>query len=516
MRQYETFELVIQGEKSGAADVSATFSCGDREWVVKGFGDGEGRYVVRFLPEVAGEYTWKISGIKDCETGEYEGRAICEPVSPSASDKQGHGIVRADGLHFRYADGTWFKPFGTTVYALIHQEDELVETTMETLRNAPFNKVRFCIFPKHYDYNHNDPKYYPFEKTDGKWDVNKPCYEYWHALERRIAELDAMGIQCDLILFHPYDRWGFSKLGVENNLIYLDYLIRRLAAYPNVWWSMSNEFDLFDNLTIADWNRMTEFVAKEDPYHHLLSNHNCFPYWDFTQECITHCCIQDINVNEVPELQRKYGKPVIFDECRYEGNILYSWGNLSAREMTHRFWTATVYGGYCTHGETYLSEDDILWWSRGGVLKGESPARIAFLRQIVEELPGPLELVTDGLGGLTTEMVEDMKANGLYEEWKDDFFAKNLVHVPTERVLPFILRHRACFGHCGRDAYLRYSERECTAIGVMDLPEDARYRVEVIDTWEMTRTVALENACGHVQVDLPGKEGIAMLAIKVQ
>lgn len=30
----------------------------------------------------------------------------------------------------------------------------------------------------------------------------------------------------------------------EDNLIYLDYLIRRLAAFPNVWWSLANEYDL--------------------------------------------------------------------------------------------------------------------------------------------------------------------------------------------------------------------------------------------------------------------------------
>ena len=29
-------------------------------------------------------------------------------------------------------------------------------------------KVRHCVFPKHYDYNHNEPPYYAFEKdADG-------------------------------------------------------------------------------------------------------------------------------------------------------------------------------------------------------------------------------------------------------------------------------------------------------------------------------------------------------------
>ena len=507
MKQYEVFEIRLKGDapkgSEAQVDVSATFACNGKTQQVKGFYDGAGNYVVRFLPEQCGKYTWQVSGAL-----QESGVEWCD-ASPNR-----HGIVKAEGLHFKHADGTWFTPYGTTVYALIHQEESLIQTTMNTLRNAPFNKIRFCVFPKHYDFNHNEPKYYPFRKTNGVWDVHKPCYEYWHNLETRITQLDDMGIQGDLILFHPYDRWGFAEMGVENNLIYLDYLLRRLAAYPNLWWSMANEYDLFAGLTTEDWDVMTRFVAEQDPYGHLLSNHNCFPYWDFSQDWITHCCIQDTNVNEVPELQRKYGKPVVFDECRYEGNIVHSWGNLSAREMTHRFWTAMVYGGYCTHGETFYSEDEILWWAKGGVLKGKSPERIAFLRTIMDELPGPLEAVTEGVGALTVDMIEEMKVKGVPEQWKDDFFARNLIHLPTERILPFLLRHRPCLGHCGKDAYIRYFEKECTSVGILDLPEDGVYRVDIIDTWEMTRKTVCSDASGQIRVDLPGKEGMALLALK--
>jgi acyl transferase domain-containing protein len=39
----------------------------------------------------------------------------------------------------------------------------------------------------------------------------------------------------------------------------------------------------------------------------------------------------------------------------------------------------TIAGTYVGHGETYKSDDQILWWSKGGVLKGQIPARLAFL-----------------------------------------------------------------------------------------------------------------------------------------
>ena len=86
-----------------------------------------------------------------------------------------HGMVKAVDSHFEYEDGTFFYPFGTTIYALAHQTPELMEQTFETLKNAPFNKVRMCVFPKHYQYNNNEPRFYPFEKReDGSWNPEKP------------------------------------------------------------------------------------------------------------------------------------------------------------------------------------------------------------------------------------------------------------------------------------------------------------------------------------------------------
>ena len=119
------------------------------------------------------------------------------------------------------------------------------------------------MFPKHYDYNHNEPPYYAFEKTEGKWDVHKPCMAFWDRLESRIRKLDEMGIQCDLILFHPYDNWGFSKLSREEALVYLDYVTRRLGAFPNVWWSLANEYDLMD-YEMEDWECFAQFLHDHD------------------------------------------------------------------------------------------------------------------------------------------------------------------------------------------------------------------------------------------------------------
>lgn len=375
MKQYETFELRFGGEVLPDAwaqiDLTATFSCAQESLTVKGFYDGEsdgqGVYIVRFLPQYAGVYRYQVRGAVTAK-----GEIVCEASSPEA-----HGIVRAVGTHFAFADGAPYIPFGTTVYALISQDDALVEQTLQSLAAAPFNKLRLCVFPKDYDYNHNEPPLYAFAcREDGSWDTSRPSIAFYQRLERILRRIAALGIQLDLILFHPYDRWGFAAMPQADNFRYLDYLLRRLSAMPEIWWSLANEYDLcMPKKTLADWEALEAFVASCDPYHHLLSCHNCFCFWDFKRKDVTHASIQTRVLTEIPRYLREYGKPVVIDECCYEGDLPHIWGSISGQEMVRRFWRCYVGGGACTHGETFLSPDDVLWWARGGGLSGDVARR---------------------------------------------------------------------------------------------------------------------------------------------
>lgn len=510
MVQNKLFELSFSGEvlkeNQAQPDIQATFTHGEKTTVVKGFYDGEGVYKVRFLPEEAGMYTWQVSGVVNAQ-----GQEECV-----ASDA--HGLVQTEGLHFVCKDGTRFTPFGTTVYALAHQPDELLEKTLETLKTAPFNKVRMCVFPKHFEYNNNEPPFYAFEKkADGSWDVHTPCLNFWHRFEKILTRLEELGIQVDLILFHPYDNWGFASLPQKDNLVYLDTVIRRLAAFPHIWWSLANEYDVCAQKSMEDWYEIEAYVAENDPFHHLLSNHNCYQIWDASRPYITHASIQTKGLNRVAEWQEKYNKPVIVDECCYEGNIPSGWGCISAENMVSRFWKAIVTGGYCTHGETYLDENDVLWWAKGGVLHGESPKRIAFLREIVESLPGPIENTPDHIAAaVKIENREWVMASlkrlpeGIQQMFQSLFRC-------DEKELLYILDGEMCYmGHIGEDVFLTYYDRRCCAQDTLRLPREGSFKVEVIDTWEMTRKVVAENVNGAVTIDLPGKEGMAVIASRMK
>ena len=492
MRQYEMTEWSFPCE-SESAELCAVILNGDWRRMLRGFRDGRGNMKLRFLPLKEGEYKVRFIGLVDrVETH------VCEKAEPNR-----HGPVRVEGTHFRYDDGTWFYPFGTTVYALVHQEQSLIEQTMATLRENCFNKVRICVFPKSFPFNENEPPFFPFEKAEDGWDMGKPVLEYWDELEKRISELNEMCIQCDLILLHPYDRWGFARLSPEQVEQYFDYAARRLSAFPNLWWSLANEYDLLP-YSDEEWAHFASVLAEADPYGHLLSNHQMLHPWDFSNPDTTHICLQLKNVDDVSRWVSRYCKPLMVDECRYEGNIDWEWGNISAFELVDRFWKIVCQGGYASHGETFLDENDILWWAKGGILKGKSPQRIAFLKSIVESLPGPLSY---------------SDRDWTWEEISQhlpDFLKNQTRELGWEQLYPVLMDMKRYAANCSEEAYLIYYSRHTVAWGELDLPEDGLYRVERLDAWEMTRTVVDNAAHGRVRVPMPSKEGMALLAVKNQ
>lgn len=498
IEQFSVFEITLEGAKdTGLVLYCAMFKQENTSVTVPAFRAGDGAYWVRFMPQKLGKWQYAVTLDDQKWTGEFECVANTCGV---------HGVVQADGNHLRYEDGERFISFGTTCYAWTHQEENLQLQTLKTLEAAPFNKIRMCVFPKSMPYNQNDPAYYPFHRDeDGKWDVQNPDERYWLNLEERLEGLAKLGIEADLILFHPYDRWGFSEMTQEADCLYLEYAMARLAAFHNIWWSLANEYDLLVSKDYPDWEVFGELISARDPYHHLLGNHNCLPLYP-SRDWMTHASVQSADINHIPAWQREYDAPVCIDECGYEGDIEYHWGNLSAFEMVHRFWWTMIRGGYCTHGETFHQEDEVLWWAKGGKLHGESPARIHFLRELMEGIP---------------EIMEPAKGEARFDpNNKEDTglpngFARGLTRLTQET------RDRLIAELVGMmlvsDSYqLTYFGHSCPSFAHLPLPENGQYRVEVLDSWEMTRTIIAENAHGMTHVVLPAKEGMAILVTRLE
>ena len=85
-------------------------------------------------------------------------------------------------------------------------------------------------------------------------------------------KLAGIGVEADLILFHPYDggRWGFDRMPLEAGVRYLKYLTARMSSFRNIWWSLANEYDFLRELKPKYWDTFTHTVVENDPYSQYL------------------------------------------------------------------------------------------------------------------------------------------------------------------------------------------------------------------------------------------------------
>ena len=131
-----------------------------------------------------------------------------------------------------------------------------------------------------------------------------------------------------------------------------------------------------------------------------------------------------------------------------------------------------------------LSPDEVVWWSKGGRLRGESPSRIAFLRSILEDAP------PGGLDPIDKWQAEDVAGR------KGEYY---LVYLGKKAPM----RWDVALPRAGQDAPMTL-------------------RADLIDTWEQTitpidgsftfkpsgrYTLAAE---GRPTIDLPGKPYMAI------
>jgi hypothetical protein len=394
IERWGVFEAALPGPDQGNPfddiKLAATFTCGDRSVTVPGFYDGAGTYRIRFSPPELGVWRWTSSSNVEALEG-HRGTFRCVLPAPG-----NHGPVRvtADGYHFAYADGTPFRQIGTTCYSWALQSDAKCAETLATLKAAPFNKMRMCVFPNVAS-EWKDP-FTPTGAGPAEWDPRRPDPAYFRNFERRILELQALGIEADVILFHPYNKSRrLSDMARADDERYLRYVAARFGAYRNVWWAMGNEYDGIKTKKTADWDHLFQVLVAADPHDRLRSIHQINDYYDHRKPWITHASIQNgsavLDDGRAQPHRRFAEKAVIFDEVLYEGNSQSRWGQLTGEELLTRFWWGTIAGTYVGHSEAYSKPGgtDGSWLGQGGKLVGTCWPRLAFLRKILESAPNP-------------------------------------------------------------------------------------------------------------------------------
>jgi hypothetical protein len=457
IEKWDVYEIELNGPTTGnpymEVDFAATFVLNDHKIMVPGFYDGNGIYRIRFSPDAEGEWSYQTKSNVESLSGK-KGSFNCIPAAGN-----NHGPLKiVNTFYLEYADGTPFYSVGTTAYQWTSVKQSIQQRTLETLASSPFNKIRMCVFPKSYRYgNDTEPWRYPFKREDDRNDFSQPDFEFFQNFDNRVKQLMEMGIQADVILFHPYDSWGYSEMGKEMNEKYVRYMIARISAYRNVWWSLANEWDVPKIKETIDWEGIGNLLQYEDPHQRFRGIHNWYNsedhFYDHSRSWITHISAQTSQFYNAIKWRNQYKKPLLFDEMRYEGDVPSGWGNLSGQEMASYFWMAGLSGGYPTHGDTYLNSADdsteVRWWAKGGELVGESPGRISFFKSVMEQVP---------VKNMNPELVAENNPENL----------ENNIYIFSSP------------GEC----YLAYTAKAGQKIE-LNLAGENNYKLEVLDTWNM-------------------------------
>ena len=429
---YNVYETSVAGPSDGNPFkdivVTSTFIApSKKEITINGYYDGSGIYKFRFMPNELGHWKYFTNSnnpnVED-KTGDFQ-------VTNATSTNKGPVIVKQninttkERAHFIYmvTNETYFES-GTTSYGWTEGSSSMTSKTINTIKylytNNIFNKIRMTILPIYGSWQHIEPDLFPYTGSmDNNWNnYTEFNVTFWQQFDSYITQLQDIGIIIDLILFHPYDKWGFKCMGgkdmdtydTSNDIFYLKYVIARYGAFRNIWWSMGNEFDRVgckakginnsvpDDSTFPIWDELFEGLVKYDANFPLRekSIHQGMIMYNYSREWVTHFsvqCLQNVDYKYYLNKYNVVNKPIVLDEVQYEGNLSAAWGNLTAIEELDRFWMGTSLGVMMGHSECLLPNDidntsatAITWWNYGVELKGESYMKIKWLNSFMRDI----------------------------------------------------------------------------------------------------------------------------------
>ncbi|WP_114559277.1 DUF5605 domain-containing protein [Desertihabitans aurantiacus] len=281
------------------------------------------------------------------------------------------------------------------------------------------------------------------------------------AVETAVRELAGLGVRAELVLSGPHPAVRPGAPGWEQHL---RRAVARFAASSHVSWCLALDADRL-GLPGEVWDESLRLLAEADAGRRLRTVHAA-PGFDFGHRLITHSTVRDDGRWEAHDLVRAFAKPALLD-VGAEGDAPVPGGGLTAEELVSQTWWALCRGGYGWHTEEFVERS----WSRhGGTLTGAALPRLAFLRGVLEGAP-------DGL-------------------------ARN----PVERHT-FTLERP---GHY----YLQYHGLHRYSRHRVELPEDADFTVEVIDTQQLTIDRLPGTYRGGSWLELPRRPFLALRMVR--
>lgn len=349
------------------AGVTATFTGpGGVQKEISGFWYDGNTFKIRFTPTTEGRWTY-VTRSTDKGLNNQKGNLTCTAPKPNE-----HGFVRRDAEHphhFVFDDGTRYFMLGTTYYAIVSTAlaGNGWKTAVDSCAYYGINKIRFRVNVKLCKNSTNPGPCSSVWGSDGN-DHDRLNPAHLRVVDEVVAYLNERGIVADFMPFDSQEKFYGTD---EQDLRYLRHLLARYAAYPNVIWCLTNEFQRVPNKPKSFWNTAGTLIQQQDPY--VAQNNNLRPLsihpfggqsngaqFQFHDErWPVHVILQAgrfvpaDTLNVITLRNRGHNMPIVNDEFGYFEDDIREWGKGGYNQTVHRnaLWSIYLAGGYATIGD---------------------------------------------------------------------------------------------------------------------------------------------------------------------
>jgi hypothetical protein len=254
------------------------------------YGSGLATFKIRFTPVSAGTYQYNTSSSLAGLNGQ-SSTFTCGAAVNLADGETNPGFLRRDAANsysFVWDNSSLSvtHPFlwGETYYQIVNQarrnsdSDATWHAAVDNAKASKMRKIRLLVAPWNEvpfsDATHSKLTE-PFctgtsatacEVANGALDFTRVNLDHFVALDKVVQYLFNNGILAEIIIFRdPGLAAMFSSVNDQNKQ-YLRYVIARYAAYPNVIWSLSNEWQNANYTTTdsgrTNWNILGNCVVS--------------------------------------------------------------------------------------------------------------------------------------------------------------------------------------------------------------------------------------------------------------
>jgi hypothetical protein len=219
-----------------------------KTYLVPAFWDGGRKLVLRFTPNEAGPWEWRLTSDFarfQNQTGKVE-----------AAESEALGFIEpANVHHWRYTER--LKPhlwMGETLPRFAYLDRKLFESIIDARANQKFNHVRAMLS------FWNEPGAHAFKSAD------EPNPEFLREFESRLAYANQKGLIVDLVLGAGANDLTTKFPTWQQRERFIRYITSRLGGF-NITWQIGQNFeDYTDGRALM--KELGLLVKKHDPYNH--------------------------------------------------------------------------------------------------------------------------------------------------------------------------------------------------------------------------------------------------------